>query len=347
MARLFYTGFETGTAEWNGITSASVDIVSTVKRTGVYSCRFQYSSASASIFRQVFDSNQTELYGRFALRTTSASSIHDWRILAFHDVDNSRQCEIRYDAGTQTLDIFDGNNVMKALGNVLIPTDTWIVVEWYLLVGTSGQLTVKINGTTDATWSGDTDYSNAGNVRSVYFGPQPTAGSNVQINYVYIDDVAINNTDGAYEASWAGLGGVFYLKPNAEGAQNDWTPSAGTVNYAMVDETPSDNATTFNQALDSGDIDLYELDDCPEYIAEINCLQVAYRAALVTSGYNELTDLVRVGTVNYSGTEYTIVPLTPSFAYYLGTIHYLNPSSGSVWGTVEVNAMQAGMEITT
>jgi hypothetical protein len=165
--------------------------------------------------------------------------------------------------------------------------------------------------------------------------------------YIYLDDIAINNTEGDYENSWPGLGGVFWLYPDADGDQIDWTPSAGTVNYAMVDERPPDNATTFNQALDSGSIDLYEVSDCPEYIAEVNLVQVAYRAALVTSGYNELTDLVNTGGTVYSGTAYTIGPITPSFTYYLGTPHYLNPQTGTIWGTVEVNAMQVGVEITT
>lgn len=350
MARLLTVGGETGSAEWNGITNRVVHST-TIKRTGSYSLKMDGVGSVTSnqgYFRHVFGENETELYGRFALYLdNAASSERDLLLVRFRDENNASQFNLQYNLGTACLGWYNGAGTLLALGNVTIPATTWVVVEFHIQVNAAGQVVAKVNGTTDASFAGDTDYTGTGNVRAVWFMGLALSGGATGSHAEYFDDIAINDTDGSYENSWPGLGGVFWLEPTADGAQNDWTPSSGTVNYAMVDDIPPDNATTYNQALDSASIDLYEVDDCPEYIAEVNLVQVAYRAALVTSGYNELTDLVRVGTVNYSGYENTIVPITPSFTYYLGTPYYLNPSSGSAWGTAEINAMQVGVEITT
>lgn len=351
MARLFSTGFETGGWENNGALSAGAlgapTIVSTYKRTGTYSVRIN-TSGSGQFFRQVFDDDETMLYGRIALYVDSTSSQRNVRMIQFRDDLNNIQFSLRHDAGTQTLWWYDGAPALLAVGNVLIPSDTWVVIEFEVDVGVSGSLTLKVNGTTDAVFSGDTDYTGRGVVRSMYF-----SGGNIEgalgTGYIYMDDIAINDDSGSYQNSWVGLGGLFYLEPVADGYQNDWTPSTGSDNYAMVDDIPADNATTYNQAVTSGDIDSYEIDDCPTYINTINLVQVCYRAALATSGYNELTDQIYIAGTAYDGLEYVIVPITPAFTYYLGTAWYTNPNSsgGTVaWGTADVNGMEAGIRVT-
>lgn len=347
MARLFTTGFETGTTEWNGAASTGVlapTFVSTIKRTGAYSCRLGWSSMSPSTFRQVFDANETELFGRFSLYVSSGASIGNFRLIDFRDEYNNRQMAIRYVAGTQTLDIEDGLGTIVALGNVLVPADTWIVVEFHLVIAESGSLIVKINGTTSASFSGDTDYNDTQYVRSIYFGPRPMESIGISVYYVYLDDIAINNTDGSYETSWIGLGGSFWLKPNADGYQNDWTPSTGSDNYALVDEVPP-NTTDYVQTLDAADLDLYELEDCPQYIDRILLVQPMHRAAVVTSGSNDLRDVIRVDGTNYEGVTQTVVPVIPSFTLYKGETHYINPDTSAEWQVAEVDALEAGFEI--
>lgn len=350
MARLFTSGAETGATEWNGgdVGPGNPNVASStsVKRTGD---RAWYLTATGTsdpcYFRHVFDANETQLYGRFALYVLTNASGRDFRLLGFHDNDNGRQFYIRYDSGTSTLEWRDGGNNLLANGNVVIPVTTWVVVEFYVNVNASGTLTIKINGTTDATFSGDTDYTNIGDVRSVYFGLVALTGVVTGQLELYLDDIGINNASGTYQNSWLGLGGVFYLEPTADGTTTDWTPSAGTVNYAMVDDIPPDNATTYVQALTTSERDLYVIDDCPQYVNTINLVEVVYRAAVAESGYNYLRDVVYVAGTAYTGLTNTIVPITPSFTYYHGTVHYINPNTGTAWGTVEVNAMEAGIEV--
>jgi len=351
MARLLTVGAETGDVEWNGgynPAGVALSFDNTVARTGSYSVELTWSAntTNSGYFRHVFDANKTELYGRFALYLGDDISLQSCRLLRFYDNNYDLQMGLFYNPGTASLDLYSDSTTKVASGLVVIPSQTWVVCEFRYVVGASGPFILKINGTTSISYTNDTDTQGTNNLRSIMFR-NDYGSSVVEIAPLWLDDIAINDTNGSYETSYPGLGGVFWLEPTADGAQTDWTPSSGTINYEMVDDVPPDDATSYNQALSTGSIDLFEVDDCPLYIDEINFVQVAYRAALVTSGYNEVTDLVRVGTVNYSGTESTIVPITPSFTYYLGTLHYLNPSTGSAWGTAEVNGIETGVEITT
>lgn len=348
MARLFETGGETGAAEWNGVTNR-VLYSTTVKRSGSYSLQMNSigtASNNCGYFRHVFAENKVELFGRFALYLNNdASSERDILLVRFHDSANATQFRIQYDLGTACLGWYNGANVLLALGNVLIPATTWVVVEFRVVVDdATGSLTIKINGTTDAVFSGDTDYTNMGDVRSIYFMGIGLTGNVSGGHSEYFDDIAINDTSGAYQNSWIGLGGVYYLPPTADGYQNDWKPSAGFDNYAMVDEVPP-NTTDYVQALDAADLDLYELANTPEYVDRINLLRVLYRAAVTTSGSNDLRDVIRVGIVNHEGDTFTVVPLIPSFTLYTGPAYYLNPETAAAWEVVEVDALEAGFEI--
>jgi hypothetical protein len=347
MARLFTTGGETGGREWNGVddfttgsSSANTLTSSTLfLRSGARSLRYFFTGGVSISFRQVFDQDETALFGRIALYIDSAFT-SSFSLIQFRDSNNATQVYLRYDLGTSTVSWHNGAGTLLALGNIIVPSATWIVLEFEVVCDASGSLTTKINGSTDAVFSGDTDHTNQGAIRSVYIGALSTSATGV----IHLDDIAINNDEGDYENSWVGLGGTFWLRPTADGAINDWTPSAGTANWDMVDDVPP-NTTDYVQALDPDELDLYEVQDCPDYIARIRLVQVLYRAALATSGENYLRDVIRVDGTNYEGPTFTIVPIIPSFTLYKGETHYINPDTEAGWQVAEVDDLQAGFEI--
>ena len=345
MARLLTTGFETGTYENNGGlftgTGTNVQVQSTVRRTGAYALQVPCGVNPNGYIVQIV-SDVAEIYFRIAFRHGHAGSGDgtNTKLLSFHE------------GGTEHVSIgITSDTLLSRLvvrgstadtGSIVFSQSTWYMIEGYVKIANSGgAVTVKVNGTTDLTYSGDTCATANEFMTSIRIGAQ----SGMENYSYYFDDVAINDTAGDYQNSWIGLGGIFYLEPTADGTTNDWTPSSGTVNYAMVDDIPPDNATTFVQALDTADRDLYVIDDCPQYVNTINLVEVVYRAAVAESGYNYLRDVVYVAGTAYTGLTSTIVPITPSFTYYHGTVHYINPNTGTAWGTAEVNAMEAGIEV--
>ena len=340
MTRLFTTGFELGVREWNSA-HANMTWSTTSKRTGDRAVSL-LATVDAAYFSHAFAANQTELYFRFAIVFDSfAASQGQTGFLTLYDHNNNSQLIFDFVAGAQTIRVKDGGGSTLATGWLTLDVDAWYLIEIYIKCDASGTVTIKINNTTDFTYSGDTDYRGTTTLRRFQFYGGGQAG---YTKGFLLDDLAVNNASGSYQTTYAGLGGVYYLKPNGEGATATWTPSTGTVHYTMVDENPR-NTTDWIQATDTGDIDLFELEDSPSYVNTINLVQVLYSAGVTESGYNLLMDVVRHGTVNYSDGTSTIVTVTPAYLLYFGTAYYVQAGGTTAWGTTDIDALQAGVEI--
>ena len=351
MARLLTSGFETGaTNEFNG-GALGCTISSTYKRTGTYSLRIPNQSGSqASRITHTFAADVTELFFRFALYVDSGAIQVSSALLTFYDNLNAAQLTLWYNTGTQSLDLYRGNDpgdvvpgTLIATGTVVIRSDVWCIVQGRVLIhDTTGAVTVTINNTTAVAYSGDTQATSVAGMRSITFRgavAAPVSG------FCYLDDVAFNDTTGSYQTTYPGLGGVYLLTPTADGATTTWDPSTGAVHYTLVDDVPA-NTTDWIQARDTGEIDLFELSNTPTYVNTINLVEVLYSAAVTASGYNLLTDVLRDGTVNYTDGTSTVVGIIPGYVLYKGTPHYNRPADGTTpWGTADVDALQAGVQI--
>ena len=340
MGRLFTTGFETGVREWNS-SYGNLEWTTDYVRTGTRALNM-VGGYAAAYWSHAFDASETHLYFRFAIRWDNYAGVSGQAgFLTLYDHNNQAQLIFDFSAGDQVIVVKDGAGTELQTGFLTMEIDAWYMVEIYMHCDASGTVTVKINNTTDFTYSGDTDYRGTTTLRRFQFYGGGQAGVSKGF---YLDDLAVNDDAGSYQTTYAGLGGVYYLKPDGEGATTTWTPSSGTVHYEMVDEQVR-NTTDWIQAVDTGEIDLFELEDSPSYVNTINLVQVLYSAGVTESGYNLLMDVVRQGTVNYPNGTATVVTLTPTYLMYRGTAYYVQPNGSGAWGTVEIDALQAGVEI--
>lgn len=341
MARLLTAGWETGSLSElngarNGITSAST----AQKRTGTYSLYVQAGSYQA----HVLDANEPEVFFRFALRIgTNPLSSPD--ILKLYDDGYNLHVQLTFDYATQTLNWRDAGGAVLGYGHVPLALGVWYIIELRVLISnTAGVLVCKVNAVTDAVYNGDTCATDGEHVRQLRF-QAPGGGSAAAF---WIDDLAVNNTAGAAENSYPGLGGVFFLVANGDGATTDFAPSTGTDHYACVDDIPA-NSTDYVEGADPGDIELFNVQDTPEYVTVINLVQPIFQAAIAASGANELRDVVRADGVNYAGdTIYTVVSITPDYVLYRGKVYYEHPDgvTGALT-TAHLDALQMGVEIPT
>ena len=359
MARRLTTGFELGeVAENNGVVVQNTGglVISTEKRTGNYCWRALNSTPttlSFNYFSQVFSDDPDELYMRYAYRCTAGNptSLPNmmWALK-----DGGGNCHLAL--GINSLDLIPvlyqgGGGVLGQTAPVAIGTATknlqtnrWAILEVQAKIDSAaGTCVVKLNNTTILSFTGDTS-AGTDAIRTLEFGARgATTGEG--LDGIYYDDIAVNDTTGNYENTWPGLGGVFLLKPTAEGATTTWDTSTGTAHYELVDDVPA-NTTDWIQALDTGEIDLFELEDAPTYVNQINLVEVMYQAAVAESGYNIMTDVLRDGTVNYTDGTSTVVSIAPGYDLYKGTAYYRRPADGTTaWGTADVNALQAGVQI--
>jgi len=120
-----------------------------------------------------------------------------------------------------------------AVGSIpgVVQLNKWYLLETHIVKSsTSGLVEVKLDGTKIIDYSGDTgddliDWAG--------FGGKPS-DSRV---YVYQDDLAVNDSEGATDNSWCGDGRVVALPLNGDGYYSEWMGES-TPLYALVDEIP-------------------------------------------------------------------------------------------------------------
>ncbi len=347
MARLLTAGFETGSQqEMNGATGVLTSASATTARTGSYSLKVHGGPIVGATGYQshVFDANVAELYFRFALHL-DANGIAGYPELRFLDENGDTQLTLYFNGATQTFKLYRGSQatgVLLASGTLVIRAATWYVLQGHLKIdNAAGEFELKINNVTDfAVSSADTQATAVASVRTLYFfGPVGPSSAEM-----YIDDVAVNDTAGSFQNTWIGLGGVYLLKPASEGATQDWTPSAGTIHWSLVDEVPAGTADWVQCGTAGGETELFGIETPPSYVASIDCVNVIYQVAVVESGSQALQDVVRQGTVDYpGGGTVTVVTVAPTYMLYQGTTLYEQPNGSGAWGTTEVAAIQIGV----
>lgn len=328
MARIFTTGCELGvTSEFNG--SANLTVSTAAVRTGVYAYRGNNESST-----QTFAANLTELYLRLAFRFDSFSA--GGTLVAFRDEDAAAQISVAFNAATQNLTVVRGASVI-ATGTAIIALSTWYVLEGhFVLSDTVGAAVVKINGVTDISFSGDTVATAKPSVRSMVIG----SGGWI----AFWDDIAVNDTTGSYQNSWIGTGGVYLLRPTAEGGTVMWTKSAGTSHWQLVDEVPY-NTTDYVYSSVLADRDMFTLSDLPAQVLTVSLIEPVFTVALAEAGINNIKHAVSHGGTVYYGSTAAVTTVTPNFVLYKSAPIYTALGGTALWTPAQVNALESGFEV--
>ena len=126
--------------------------------------------------------------------------------------------------------------VATSVGNVLV--GTWAHIEVRVIFHNStGSVKIWINGILDSDTTGiDTIYAGTSCTKFIVLETLSDA------EHLW-GDIVIHN-----DSAPLGDVGVYYIPPDADGVDADFTPSAGIDNYAMVDEIGSDGDTTYNES---------------------------------------------------------------------------------------------------
>lgn len=136
---------------------------------------------------------------------------------------------------------------------------------------------------------------------------------------------------------------VITTRPSADTAQKDFAPDSGVNNYSRVNEEPMDGDTSYVSAAIVGNEDLYDFADLPYVPASIDAVQV------VCAARKDDATTRTVATVLKSGATTDVGPdLATSASYGAAQKMYeLDPNTSAAWTGAAVNALQAGMKVTT
>jgi hypothetical protein len=370
MSRVWTCGFEnqsvTAMVESDSITGTCT-IDTTTKRSGGASLKVNPSSASAygttqfSWTSQEGDATANAYYFRgyiyiTAYPTSISTTLPNNDVSIFEVNAGSAVLLVSID-GSGALRLYDYTPALVGSPSAALALNTWYRIEFaYCAEAGSTILELLVNGTNVATTT-----TNASNLDPTVFRYGNSVGTATMT--IYYDDMAINYNDGSSQSIYPGSGKVIFLKPNAAGDASNWAANrtGGTAgngnNYTRVNETPPNDATSFNGSVTLNEEDLHNCADSgisSKDKVNVVCVGVRFRRAAVsgtssafkleiekTSGGTKTQSgaIVSVGTGWYTNNQ----TLGPS-NYRL--ITYADPD-GAPWTQATLDSMQIGYKIST
>ena len=147
------------------------------------------------------------------------------------------------------------------------------------------------------------------------------------------------DTGGGRNDDFLGDVKVVTLRPNADTAQADFTPSAGSAHYSLVAEAPDDDGdASYVESGTVGHKDLYGYQDLTGTPAAIMAVQVATVARKDDAGSRSLRAVLKSGATTANGATRV---LGTSYALYDDRFE-VDPATEAAWTKAGVDALQAG-----
>lgn len=228
-------------------------------------------------------------------------------------------------------------------GTTRIRANRWNYVEMKVVVanGTGGSIEVRLNGQVEISVSGiDTQNTAGAYGRFLNFLPQDPVGWSRGIANIYVCD-----STGSYNNDFLGPCRCRSITPNAEGATITWTPSAGSDNALMIDDTTAgaaDDDTTYVSAVTSGDRDLYGYTDLSVTDPVIFGINGIVDARVTTVSPESIC---QVANSNGTIAVQTAKSITSTSYSRRQDILEVDPDTSDPWTLAAVNALEFGFEI--
>lgn len=263
--------------------------------------------------------------------------------ISIKDADANVQLFLRYRANGG-FDVWEGPNTV--LGNRVLETgaNLWHANQWhyiefrYKIDSSAGEAYVYFNGLLVGSVTGVDTEGAAGDWSIVGISQ---AG--------LIDDVYVMNGGGDRDAEAGPLGDTVVEALIAQtdaadpGALSDWTPSTGSDNGAMVDETPPDDNTTYNESETAGEKDTYNFPSLSVITGDIFGIQALMSVAKAAdTGGRNIRVITRPTSTNYFSAIQAVAGT--SFIFYRKN-EDVNPDDSADYEIADVNGMEAGIEL--
>lgn len=202
------------------------------------------------------------------------------------------------------------------------------------IADSGGTAQLYVDGVKVIDFTGDTKNAGSGVINHCMWGSN-NSNNNAENNRW--DDVAWGD-DATPFGEWR----IDTLPPTADTASADFTTSAGSSHFALVDELPSNGDTDYVKDQVTGHKDLYTMGDLPTSSATIGGVKPVIVARKDDVGTINLKTKLKSGSTTADGsstalqqTNYTIVA-----AYYL-----IDPDTSAAWTDSGVNGISVGQEI--
>lgn len=265
---------------------------------------------------------------------------------------NNGMCQI-FDGATAHLTIRpNASGFIEVLrgttGGTLIATstnaiaqDTWyhVRVKW-TIADSGGTVEIFVNGT-KTNWidfTGDT--RNAGNASWTFFLFYGSGGITTYVkDFILIDDDTSDGTNDVVDIEGTPVVGCVFPS-TGDGTRADFTPSSGTDNGAMVDETAQDGDTTYNESDTAGHIDTYNF-PALGVTGTIHGIQVTSTVRKTDAGTRTIAAAAYLASTDYAGDNVNI-----DLTYFMySQVWAENPGTASPWSVSEIDSGEFGITL--
>jgi len=249
------------------------------------------------------------------------------------------QVTLRYDPTTQVFTVYrngvQGSGTLIATsGTVVMNVGVWYFIETKVVISDTGSVQIKVNGTSVYT-SGSIDTLQSVTAQATKIGLAEFTTSASPL----IDDLFVNDNSGSLNNDFIGEQRIKTIYPTAEGALGQFTPSTGTDNALVVDETLV-NTTDYNSDATVGDYDTFVFQDIAT-TDTVKAVQITMAHQKDDVGAKEIAPVVRLAATNYDGTA---VALSASWVMSK-QIYETNPNTAVAWTAANVNDAEFGYKV--
>lgn len=225
----------------------------------------------------------------------------------------------------------------------VITANNWFYIEVkFFKDQTSGLIAVAVNGVEVVTFAGDTQEATSGGDMYVHIGYFSGSGQTIALDDFYIKEDASAND------AYLGDVRVETLYPDADTATEEWTLSAGSDTYALIDDTlGGDGDTTYISASTVGLQSEVGVTNSAVSPTTIHAVQVKSKASKTDAGSIEYKHYLYDSGTSPLTPEYSAA-ITPSESTYgpAYSLHESNPATASAWTPTDIDNLVLGVEIT-
>jgi hypothetical protein len=258
---------------------------------------FRHSGTTQRYIERSLPATSTLAMG-LAIRIEDASEVDGDRTLIVFRNSAGNQCGVGINSSGQLIVFRGGITAVLGTGAGIAFLDgIWYYLEIEVVVHDSeGSIVVSIDGDEELSVTGvDTKLQTGDDITMVRLFGAATTSANP--NLVTWDDIYLNDA-----GTRLGPSRVDTLRPSADTADADWTPSAGGDHYEQVDEAQVDGDTSYVAASNPGDLDLYEMGELGFTPATVHAVQVTMVARKDDAEVRQLRTKLKSGTTTADDT---------------------------------------------
>lgn len=343
-------GFETGSVfeETNGVTGTA-SIVSSTTKNGDYSFRVSPTGTATGYYIQTRFSVASTTTGNnrgsamgglldglapyisFYFRHDLLPTTQQETILELLNTSFALKARLTLNDDGK-ISLRDSTNVGIATSTTALSAATWYRIDVFIGTGAAASYELKINEVSEA--SGTANFT-TGSTRQIRVGKVTNLNGN-SMN-MYYDDMLIGDSE-------FGPSGYKFLRcdVDGDGTYTQWTGGTGSSNYLELDETPSDDGTTYVQSTGNNDIQTvtYESASACGVSGTIIGVMATETVAEATSGTDAFQAIFLSNTAQATTTSRT--DLVASFLRTTGFWFNVDPATMTTWTNGGIDEIQFG-----